>query len=154
MLDMHLAELYGVETKQLKRQVKRNLERFPKDFMFDLTLAEYNFLRSQIGTLEKGKGQHAKYLPYAFTEHGITMLSSVLRSKTAIDVNIAIVRAFIFLKQYNNDFRLLQKQMNEMEARFNRKIENINEIIEYLTAKPKIEKPKKRKQIGFKIGGK
>ena len=133
--------------------MNRNIERFPSDFMFELTTKEWENLRSQIGTSSWGG---TRFLPYAFTEHGITMLSSVLRSKTAIDVNIAVVRAFIFLKQYSNDFKLLQKQMHEMESRFNRKFDNINEIIEYLISKPepKEEKPKPKRQIGFKIGGK
>ncbi|MEI7803562.1 MAG: ORF6N domain-containing protein [Bacteroidota bacterium] len=151
MLDFHLAEMYGVETKQLKRQVRRNIERFPEDFMFELTVGEWKILRSQFGTSSWGG---IRILPFAFTEHGITMLSSVLRSKVAVDVNIGIIRAFILLKQHNNDFKWLRKEMKEMEARFNRKFENINEIIEYLTAKPPIEKPKPRKRIGFKIGGK
>src|SRR5437867_2230829 len=134
MLDFHLAELYGVETKMLKRAVNRNIKRFPPDFMFQLTNDEYNSLRYQFGTLKRGA--HTKYLPYAFTEHGITMLSSILRSDTAIKVNITVVRAFILLKQYQNNYALLQKRIDEMERKFNRKIENINEVIEFLLSKP------------------
>jgi hypothetical protein len=93
MLDSDLAELYGVETKRLKEQVRRNILRFPKDFMFVLSDGEETLLRSQIATLE-GKGKHSKYLSMAFTEQGVAMLSSVLNSKRAIDVNIAIMRAF------------------------------------------------------------
>lgn len=99
MLDSDLAELYEVEVKYLKRQVNRNIERFPKDFMFELTHEEYNSLRCQIGTLKSGRGQHAKYLPYVFTEEGVAMLSGVLRSKTAIQVNINIMRAFVLIRQ-------------------------------------------------------
>ena len=88
MIDRHLAELYGVETKQLKRAVRRNIDRFPTDFMFELTNEEYNSLRSQIGTLERGK--HSKYSLMVFTEQGVAMLSSVLNSKRAIQVNIQI----------------------------------------------------------------
>lgn len=99
MLDSDLAELYEVEVKYLKRQVNRNIERFPKDFMFELTHKEYNSLRCQIGTLKSGRGQHAKYLPYVFTEEGVAMLSGVLRSKTAIQVNINIMRAFVLIRQ-------------------------------------------------------
>ncbi len=152
MFDFHLAELYGVKTKVLIQAVKRNIRRFPSDFMFQLNREELLILRSQIVTSSWGG---SRYLPYAFTEHGITMLSSVLKSDTAIDVNIAIVRAFILLKQYNNDIKLLRKEMHEMEGRFNRKFDNINEIIEYLITKPepKEEKPKPKKQIGFRIGG-
>ena len=89
MLDMDLAELYGVETKQLKRAVRRNIDRFPSDFVFELTITERNSLRCQFGTLE-GKGKHSRYLSMAFTEQGVAMLSSVLNSKSAIQVNIQI----------------------------------------------------------------
>lgn len=92
MIDKDLALLYGVETKRLNEQVKRNIERFPEDFMFQLTMEEC--LRSQFATLNQAQGQHLKYLPYAFTENGIAMLSSVLRSETAIAVNIKIMRTF------------------------------------------------------------
>ena len=112
MLDFDLASMYGVETRRLNEQVKRNIERFPEDFMFQLTQVEWNILRCQIGTsniaenqkdsvltsqnatLKKGRGQHKKYMPYAFTENGVAMLSSVLRSPLAIQVNIGIMRAF------------------------------------------------------------
>ena len=90
MLDKDLAELYGVETKRLKEQVRRNIERFPQDFMFELTKDEYQALRSQIATLKRG--QHSKYAPFAFTEHGVLMLSSVLNSERAIQVNIHPVK--------------------------------------------------------------
>ena len=83
MLDFDLAERYGIETKRLKEAVRRNIERFPDDFMFELTRNEYNFLRTQFATLEIGRGKYSKYLPFAFTEQGVSMLSSVLNSKTA-----------------------------------------------------------------------
>ena len=91
MLDADLAGLYGVETRVLVQAVKRNLERFPEDFMFQLNKEEADFLRSQIVTLKKGRGQHSKYLPYAFTEQGVAMLSSVLRSQCAVQVNICLL---------------------------------------------------------------
>ena len=90
IIDADLAELYGVETKRLKEQVRRNIERFPEDFMFELTKDEYQALRSQIATLKRG--QHSKYTPFAFTEHGVLMLSSVLNSERAIQVNIHPVK--------------------------------------------------------------
>ena len=100
MTDSDLAELYGVPTGRLNEQVKRNIERFPEDFMFQLTSDEWNSLRSQIATLNDGKrGSHRKYMPYVFTEHGVAMLSSVLRSKRAIDVNIAIMRTFVRMRE-------------------------------------------------------
>jgi len=99
ILDRDLAQLYGVETKNLKRQVKRNIARFPSDFMIELTREEYNSLRCQNGTIETGRGEHSKYLPYAFTENGVAMLSSVLSSETAVQVNIQIMRAFTWMRQ-------------------------------------------------------
>lgn len=99
ILDRDLAALYGVETKSLKRQVKRNIERFPADFMIELSREEYNSLRCQNGTIENGRGEHSKYLPYAFTENGVAMLSSVLTSKVAVQINIQIMRAFTWMRQ-------------------------------------------------------
>lgn len=100
MLDFDLAEMYGVETKRLKEQVRRNIERFPVKFMFELTKEEVQFSRSQFATLKTGQGHNIKYLPFAFTEYGIVMLSSVLKSKTAVEVNINIIRAFVRMRQY------------------------------------------------------
>ena len=97
MLDSDLADLYEVEIRILVRNVKRNLERFPEDFMMQLTNDEHDSLRSQFGILKKGRGQHRKYAPYVFTEQGVAMLSSVLRSKRAVQVNVEIMRAFVRL---------------------------------------------------------
>ena len=106
MIDRDLAELYGVETRVLNQAVKRNIERFPERFRFQLTKEEC--LRSQIATLNEGRRQHLKYMPYVFTENGVAMLSSVLRSDTAIEVNIRIMRAFVSMRHFmvNNAFRL------------------------------------------------
>ena len=95
LLDEELAALYGVRTKRLNEQVKRNIERFPADFMFRLTVAETAALRSQDATIEKGRGQHRKYLPHAFTEHGAIMAAAVLNSPRAIEMSILVVRAFV-----------------------------------------------------------
>ena len=99
MLDNDLAEMYEVEVAQLKRQVRRNIDRFPQDFMFELTSEEVASLRCQNGILKKGRGQHSKYAPFAFTEEGVAMLSGLLRSKIAIQVNINIMRAFVAVRQ-------------------------------------------------------
>ena len=108
MLDRDLATLYGVETKRLNEQVKRNIKRFPEDFMFQLTKEEC--LRSQIATLNEGRGQHLKYKPYVFTENGVAMLSSVLRSDTAIEVNIRIMRAFTSMRHFlQNNAEVFQR---------------------------------------------
>ena len=154
MLDKHLAEMYGVTTANLNKAVKRNIYRFPADFMFQLTKDEYNDLIFHFGIPSWGG---TRFLPYAFTEHGITMLSSILKSETAINVNIAVVRAFIFLKQYNSDIKILQHRIQELESKFNKKIDNINEVIEFLlTDPPQKQKVKKetRTKIGYKLPSK
>ena len=110
MLDYDLAEMYGVETKRLKESVRRNIDRFPSDFMFELTRDEYNSLRSQIASLENGRGNHSKYLPFAFTEQGVAMLSSILNSKLAIQININIMRAFVVVRNY-----LIQQSATSLE---------------------------------------
>lgn len=157
MLDFHLAGLYGVETRILVRAVKRNIKRFPDRYMFQLTKEEFKVLKSQIGISKTEKRGGTQKLPYAFTEHGITMLSAVLRSDTAIKTSIAIVDAFILLKQYHNNYELLKERIDELESRFNTKIENINEVINFLLTQPELlieEKNKnaktKRNPIGFK----
>ena len=114
MLDRDLAELYGVETKVLKQAVRRNIKRFPEDFMFELTKSEEKSLRSQIVTLKRG--QHAKYLPFAFTEQGVAMLSSVLNSERAIEVNIQIMRAFTQLRQMLADGQMPPKEFSRPEV--------------------------------------
>ncbi len=113
MLDRDLAELYGVETRRLNEQVKRNIERFPEDFMFQLTKEECS--KSQIATLNEGRGHNIKKLPYVFTENGVAMLSSVLRSKTAIDVNISIMRAFNSMRHFLVDNIAIYKRLETIE---------------------------------------
>ena len=148
MLDQDLAEMYGVETKQLKRQVKRNIERFPKDFMFELTKNEFENLRSQIGTSSWGG---TRYMPMAFTEQGVAMLSSVLNSKTAIEVNIRIIRVFTKLREYALTHKeiLIQLAKLEKEVKGNSKdIENIFMVLKELIETQKSAAPKNK--IGFK----
>ncbi len=115
MLDRDLAALYGVETRVLNQAVQRNIGRFPEDFMFQLT--KEDCLRSQIVTLNEGRGKHLKYLPYAFTENGIAMLSSVLRSETAIDVNIRIMRAFTAMRRFAYDNAGLVQRVGAIELK-------------------------------------
>jgi len=117
LLDEDLAKLYGVSTKRLNEQVRRNRKRFPPDFMFELTDEESLALRSQIATLKRGRGRHRKYLPFAFTEQGVAMLSSVLRSDRAIQVNIAIMRAFVRLREILASHKDLARKLEEMERR-------------------------------------
>ena len=145
MLDRDLATLYGVETKRLNEQVKRNIKRFPEDFMFQLTKDEC--LRSQIATLNEGRGQHLKYMPYVFTENGVAMLSSVLRSDTAIEVNIRIMRAFTSMRHFlqNNaevfqrlstmEYHQLEMQQHLQES--DKRIEEVFRRLDEGNAKPK-----------------
>lgn len=148
MLDTDLAALYGVETKVLVQAVKRNLERFPEDFMFRLNKEETTFLRSQIVTIEKGRGKYSKYPPYAFTEQGIAMLSSVLRSPRAIQVNIEIMRAFIRLRQLLASHTELARKLEELEKRYDAQFKEVFKAIRNLMTPPE---PAKRK-IGFRTG--
>ncbi len=154
MLDFDLAKMYLVETKQLKRQVRRNIERFPHDFMFELTKEEYDALRSQFGTLKRG--EHSKYLPMAFTEQGVAMLSSVLSSRMAIEVNIQIIRVFTKMRELlssNKDILLkmeqLEKNMMRQDGKLKKNEEDVQIIFKAL--KQLIHPPQPPKErIGFK----
>jgi phage regulator Rha-like protein len=150
MLSTHLAKLYGVEVKVLIQAVKRNAERFPDDFMFQLTWEEMQSSRSQIVTLnDKKRGTNVKYLPYAFTEQGIAMLSSVLNSKRAIQVNIAVMRAFVKLREILLTHKELAHKLSELEHKIEKhdgEIQAIFEAIRQLMAPPP-ELPKRK--IGF-----
>lgn len=153
MLDSDLADLYQVETKQLKRQVKRNIERFPNDFMLELTKQEYDSLRSQIGTLKRG--EHSKFLPFAFTEHGVLMLSTVLNSHKAIQVNIQIMRIFTRIRQMLTDNTELRLAMEKLERKTENNTKNIEVVFKYLDELlEKKESPGLRQKIGYKISKK
>ena len=115
MLDFDLAELYGSETKRLKEAVRRNLKRFPGDFMFELTKEEFESLRSQIASSNKRGG--TRYMPFAFTEQGVAMLSSVLNSEAAIEINISIMRAFVTVRQYLSSVNSTTKEIEELKQR-------------------------------------
>jgi len=151
MLDSDLAELYQTETGQLKRQVKRNVERFPEDFMFELTKEEYEVLRSQIGILKRGT--HSKFLPMVFTEQGVAMLSSVLNSSKAIQVNIRIMRIFTRIRQMLSDNTELRLAIQNIERKTDGNSKSIELLFEYMAelTEKKEEKPKQkpRRQIGF-----
>jgi len=151
MLDFDLAELYEVQTKNLNLAVKRNIKRFPKDFMFQLTKQEWDALRLQIET-SKGRGG-TRYLPYAFTEQGLAMLSGILNSDKAIEVNIAIMRAFVFMRQYALSHKDLTEKMKALESKYDTQFEDVYGAIEFLLKKDKQEtEQKERKRIGFKTG--
>jgi len=150
MLDRDLAELYGVETKQLKRQVNRNIDRFPEDFMLELTPSEYESLRSQFGTLKRG--EHSKYSVFAFTEQGVAMLSSVLNSKKAIAVNIQIIRIFTKIRQMLVDNTELRLEIEKIKKKLDNHGKNMEVVFQYLDELvEKKNTPKTRKQIGYKL---
>jgi len=145
MLDRDLAEMYGVETKRLKEQVRRNIARFPEDFMFSLTNQEVRNLRSQFASSSWGG---PRYIPMAFTEQGVAMLSSVLNSKRAIDVNIAIMRAFVKMrklisanKEFSEKLKIIEAQLAEHDEQFRMVFEAIRQLL--------IEEKKPKKRIGF-----
>jgi phage regulator Rha-like protein len=154
MFDRDLAELYEVSTKVLNQAVKRHKDRFPEDFMFQMTMQEANAwwsevmqvrLRSQNVTLKRG--QHIKYRPYAFTEHGILMLSSILNSERAIQVNIQIMRAFVRLRQMLATNANLERRLNELEKKYDAQFKVVFDAIRQLMAPP----PSSRKKIGFQV---
>lgn len=145
MLDRDLALLYGVQTKILNKAVKRNFQRFPPDFMFQLTEDEAEALRFQIGTSNKGRGGR-RYLPYVFTEQGVAMLSSVLNSERAIVVNIEIMRAFVKLRQLLASNTDLARRLDELESKFDKQFKIVFVAIRQLMAKPAGD----RKEIGFR----
>ncbi len=146
MLDFQLAELYEVEARILNQSVKRNISRFPPDFMFQLSKSEWDsFMNSSQIVMSSLKHRGAQYLPYAFTEQGVAMLSSVLRSQKAIDVNIAIMRAFVLVRQHLTDYNDLKSEIKKLELEMNRKFKDINEALHYLLS------PKSKPiEIGFK----
>jgi hypothetical protein len=168
MLDRDLAALYETETKALNLAVKRNIKRFPKDFMFQLTKEEFDELRFQIETIEnsdslrlqnktlkKGRGQHPKYLPYAFTEQGVAMLSGILNSDKAISMNIAIMRTFVEIRRILIQETDLKTQLKEIKERLGEHDAQLNQIydaMENLLDEKAAQKTwEDRKRIGFKI---
>ena len=135
MLDSDLAMLFGYETKQLNRQVLRNMNRFPENYCFQITEAEYISLRCQNGTLKNGRGEHRKYLPYAFTEHGITMLAGILKSDVAIKMSLRIVDIFITMKNYINTSLIEQKYINSLVLEHDNEIKILQESFDKLNTK-------------------
>ena len=149
MIDSDLARLYGVETKQLKRQVRRNFERFPDDFMFELTKSENEILRSQFGTIKQG--EHSKYLPMVFTEQGVAMLSSVLNSPAAIKVNIEIIRVFTKIRKVLTESLNVKLEIEEIKKKLVNHDKNIELVFNYLDEMiEKQENKVERNKIGYK----
>jgi len=157
ILDSDLAAVYGVPAKRLNEQVKRNAKRFPSDFMFQLTSQEFDSLRSQIATLKKGRGEHRKYLPYAFTENGAIMTANVLNSPQAVRMSVFVVRAFVKMRELLNATGELAEQLKVLEAKLTSRldihetaiVQVLQRIMDILNPPP--EPPEVHKEIGFHI---
>lgn len=148
MFDFDLAELYGVETRTLKQAVRRNIDRFPADFMYVLSESDVNQLVSQ--NVIPSKSYLGGALPFAFTEQGVAMLSSILKSKKAIETNISIMRAFVLMRQYALSHKDLTEKLKQLEEKYDRQFNDIHEAINYLLQKDKQEiAQRERKRIGF-----
>ncbi len=145
ILDADLAELYGVETKALKRSVKRNIDRFPEDFLIQITSEEFESLRYHFGTSKRGG---VRYLPYAFTENGVTMLSSILNSKRSIQVNIQIMRTFTRLREIMASHKDLARRLDELEKKYDGQFKIVFDALRALVAPP--VKPKRKIGFGLK----
>jgi hypothetical protein len=138
ILDFDIAELYGIETKRLKEAVRRNSNRFPNDFMFELSENEFNgLLRTQNASSNKGRGG-IRYRPFAFTEQGVAMLSSVLNTERAIEVNISIVRAFILIRQMALENSEILEKLGMMENKYDRQFSDVYEALNFLLTKDKL----------------
>ena len=148
ILDFELAKMYQVENKRLKESVRRNIRRFPEDFMFELSTEEWLVLRTKFATSSWGG---PRYNPFAFTEQGVAMLSSVLNSETAIDINISIIRAFVLLRAFALSYQELQEKLIALEKKHNQKFTDIDQVLNYLIQKEqqKIQQTE-RKQVGYK----
>jgi len=149
MIDTDLAELYSVATKRLKEAVRRNIVRFPEDFMFELTQSECDSLRTQFATLKTGRGQHTKFRPFAFTEQGVSMLSGVLNSETAIRVHIQIIRVFAKMRELLLTHKDILLQLEKIEKKLSGHGEDIQLIFQYLKQLLNPQQPPRRK-IGFR----
>jgi ORF6N domain len=145
MFDFDLAEMYGIETKVLKQSVRRNIERFPEDFMFELTSEEFQRLRSQIVTSNVGRGG-SRYPPFAFTEHGAVMLASILNSETAVKASLFVVRTFVKLRQLTGSYKELAEKIVQLEGKYDTQLEYVFQAIQELSE----QKNEPRTLIGFK----
>ena len=149
LLDADLAALYGVPTRRFNEQVRRNRERFPSDFMFQLSREEWDSLRSQIATLKAGRGQHRKYLPHAFTEHGAIMAASILNSPRATEVSVFVVRAFVRLRELLSSNKELAKRLDQLEKKLGMHDQAIAGLINTIRDLMTPPEPAKKRRIGF-----
>ena len=145
LLDVDLAALYGVATKRLKEAVRRNIDRFPEDFMFRLSDEEWTNLRTQSASLKQGRGHHAKYSPFAFTEQGVAMLSGILNSPRAVQTNIAIMRTFVALRLWMQSNKELAVKIKQIERKYDQQFKVVFDAIRQL-----IKEEKEVRPIGFR----
>jgi hypothetical protein len=149
LLDSDLAVLYGVTTKRLNEQVRRNRKRFPEDFMFRLSGDEAQALRSQIATIKRGRGQHRKYLPYAFTEHGAIMAATILNSPRAVEVSLFVVRAFVKLREFARTHKELAAKLDQLENKVAGHDDAIRQLVAAIRQLMTPPPGPKRRKIGF-----
>jgi phage regulator Rha-like protein len=149
LLDADLAALYGVTTKRLNEQVQRNRERFPEDFRFPLSQDEYEALRSQFATLKPGRGQHRKYLPYVFTEHGAIMAAAVLNTPRAVEMSLYVVRAFVRLREMLASNKALSRKLDELERKLATHDQAIVGILNAIRELMRAPEPPPKRRMGF-----
>ena len=149
MLDSDIAELYGVETKRINEAVRNNPDKFPEDFYFDLDVNEQYSLRSKFSTLKKGRGQHRKYPPKAFTEQGVYMLATILKSPVATQVTVAIMRAFVSMRQFALTYGQIVEKLSQLDGKINEHDEELKTIIQALSKLVQESQTRETKRIGF-----
>jgi hypothetical protein len=149
MLDTDIAEIYGVETKRINEAVRNNPEKFPEDFYFELSPGEQDSLRSNFSTLKKGRGRHSKYPPKAFTEHGVYMLATILKSPVAAQVTVAIMRAFVSMRTFACTYGQIVDKLNELDGKVSDHDDVLKKIIQALSDLVQQSQPEETKKIGF-----
>jgi len=149
MLDSDIAELYGVETKRINEAVRNNPDKFPDDFYFELDVKEQDFLRSKVSTLKRGRGQHSKYPPKAFTEQGVYMLATILKSPIAAQVTVSIMRAFVAMRRFALTYGQIVEKLSHLDGKVSEHDEVLNTVIQALSKLVEESETKETKRIGF-----
>jgi len=149
MLDSDIAELYGVETKRINEAVRNNPDKFPDDFYFELDVNEHDFLRSKFSTLKRGRGQHSKYPPKAFTEQGVYMLATILKSPIAVQVTVSIMRAFVAMRRFSFTYGQIVEKLSHLDGKVSEHDEVLNTVIQALSKLVEESETKETKRIGF-----
>ena len=149
MLDSDIAELYGVETKRVNEAVRNNPDKFPDDFYFELDVNEQDFLRSKCSTLKRGRGQHSKYPPKAFTEQGVYMLATILKSPIAAKVTVSIMRAFVAMRRFALTYGQIVEKLSQLDGKVSEHDEVLKTVIQALSKLVEESETKETKRIGF-----